>query len=90
MYDCAKLVERVAKSRMQMTSTTEVEYIKALRSWRAHDCPIQCIDVDAFKITTGGTDGFIRVWDVLNATCLKSLSTKYSKHADNRRSSSQP
>jgi WD40 repeat protein len=64
-----------------------------VRRFQAHQAPLTRIVVDAFKITTAGEDGYIRVWDALSLECLKALSTRFFRHQDatvGRRNQQQP
>lgn len=50
----------------------------------SHAGPVTCISLDPFKITSGGVDGFVRVWDILTGNCLRALNIRFSRHLDTR------
>ncbi|KAI3634674.1 hypothetical protein MIR68_007055 [Amoeboaphelidium protococcarum] len=80
LWDCGALVERKSTDFMLPCSYS-------IR--QAHYYAVQVIDIDAFKLTSGGSDGYLKVFDVVSGRLLRSFSTRHNaKFPEGRRQSS--
>lgn len=61
------------------------------RTIQAHRDSITCVDVDAFKVTSVGADGYVRVWDIMLGRLLRTMNVRYFRHlARNRNEPIEP
>lgn len=44
---------------------------------QAHHLSVNCIHLDAFKLTTAGTDGTVKIFDISSSKLLKTLNSRY-------------
>ncbi|OZJ03953.1 hypothetical protein BZG36_02944 [Bifiguratus adelaidae] len=51
-----------------------------LRVINAHHSAVSCLYSDAFKIISGATDGWVKVWDPLTADLIKVLHNRSTRH----------
>ena len=57
---------------------------------KAHEGPVTCVDVDAFKLISAGMDTYLRVYDVMLGRCLRTLNVRHFRHMQRNRSDSSP